>query len=332
MSANDLNQGGAILPASPLARALDDYPVPPLRDGFADRVLAAAETRAAPLPELRRTAGGGGSGGRGWRMGRRIAVAAFGFGALATAAAATGLLERFDIPVPSPETVWASLTGKEAASAPVSVTTKPVAPAASAALAAVVIEGPIDTPEELGEAFRRIDEVRQSRSAARRQIIDQRIDRALERRRTAGLPMPDPAQEARLRARIDEAQTRREALAAEQIAQRREQLRQRVENGEALTRENLIPNRQPGTEAPPPRARLRDLSQQERREFLRSLPPEDRRVVIEEYRRRREARQGQQRLQPPPQDQSSGQGPSPIEPGAAAPVTAPAEPVAQPQF
>jgi len=156
MSANDLTQSGAIPPASLLARALDDYPVPPLSAGFADRVLAAAETRAVPLPELRRTAASGG-GGRGWRMGRRIVVAALGFGALATAAAATGLLERFDIPVPSPETLWASLTGKEAAATPVPVTTTSVAPAAPAALATVVIDGPIDTPAELGAAFRRID-------------------------------------------------------------------------------------------------------------------------------------------------------------------------------
>jgi len=170
--------------------------------------------------------------------------------------------------------------------------------------------------------------VRQSRSAARRENIDQRIENEIARRREAGLPVPTSEQEARLRARIDEAQTRRETLAAEQIAVRREELRQRIENGEALTRENLLPNRQPGTEAPPQAPRLRDLSQQQRREFMRSLPPEDRRVVAEEYRRRREARQNQQRLLPSPQDQTAGQVPSPVEPGAAAP----AEPLApQPQ-
>ena len=117
MSGDKLNTSGLILPGSPLARALDDFAVPPLSAGFAERVLAAAETRSPPLPELRRPAGGA---GRSWRMGRRIAVAALGFGALASAAAATGLLERFDIPVPSPEKVWASLTGKpQAVAAPV---------------------------------------------------------------------------------------------------------------------------------------------------------------------------------------------------------------------
>ena len=46
-----------------------------------------------------------------------------------------------------------------------------------ASLAPVRIEGPIDTPEELGEAFRRIDEVRSRRSELRRQQLDQRITR-----------------------------------------------------------------------------------------------------------------------------------------------------------
>lgn len=285
MNANDLDHSGPILPGSALARTLDDYCVPPLGAGFADRVLAAAETRAPPLPDLRRAPGGG----RGWRIGRRIAVATLGFGALATAAAATGLLERFDIPVPSPETVWASLTGKEAAAASTTAASKPDA-AAPTALVRVAIDDPIDTPEELGEAFRRIDEVRQGRIETRRQIIDQRIDSAIERRRAAGLPVPDAEQEARLRARIGEAQARRESIAADRIAAKREELRQRVEGGEALTRENFLPNRAPGTDAQARTPRLRDLSPQERRELLRELPPEQRGALLEELRQRRDQR------------------------------------------
>ncbi|MDP5103479.1 MAG: hypothetical protein NWP98_06100, partial [Erythrobacter sp.] len=228
-----------ILAGSPLARALDDYSVPGLSAGFADRVIAAAETRAGPLPELRRKAGGGGgAGGRGWRMGQRIAIATLGFGALATAAAATGVLERFDIPVPSPQKVWASLAGTSAPAAAVPAARSPDANAPTA-LTRVEIEGPIDTPEELGEAFRRIDEVRKGRSDARRQIIDQRFERAIERRRAAGLPVPDAEQEARLRQRIDAAQAEREGRAAKRVEARRQEMRERVENGEALTRDNL---------------------------------------------------------------------------------------------
>jgi hypothetical protein len=275
-----------IIPGSPLARALNDYPVPGLSAGFADRVLAAAENRAAPLPELRRT---GGSGGRGWRMGRRIAIGAACFGALATTAAATGVLERFDIAVPSAEKVWASLTGKEAPVVAAPIASKPAEPAA-AALAPVVIDGPIDTPEELSEAFRRIDEVREGRSAVRRQVIDQRIDRAIERRRAAGLPLPDAEQEARLRQRIDEAQTLRQQRAGERIASRREELERKVENGETVTREDFVGPRRadPATiERREWLKQLREMSPQQRREFLRNLPPEQRRVLVEEYRKRR---------------------------------------------
>jgi len=243
MSGNEQNpdeEGGApITPGSPLACTLDDFAVPALPPGFADRVLAAAEARPAPLPELRRSGGGG---GRGWRLGRRIAIGAVGFGALATAAAATGLLDRFDLPVPSPEKVWATITGEETVPTPVA-TPAPVQPPADpapAALAPVRIEGPIDTPEELGEAFRRIDEVRQGRIEARRQTIDRRIDTAIERRREAGLRVPTDEEEARLRERIEDARSRREDIRAEQIETRREELRERVENGEALTRGEIV--------------------------------------------------------------------------------------------
>lgn len=300
--------GDPILPGSPLARALDDFPVPALSAGFADRVVAAAERRAPALPPLRRPASG-----RGWRSGRRFAIAAVSFGALATAAAATGVLERVGLPVPSAEVVWANLTGGEAPAAAAPAITKPTAVAA-APLAPVVIDGPIDTPEELAEAFRRIDEVRQGRSDARREMIDRRLDRVIEQRRAAGLPVPDAEQEARLRQRLDDIQTEREARAGQRIEARREELRQRVENGEALTRENLLPNRQPGAGVLPDGRRLRDMSPLERREFLRNLPPEQRRALTDELRRLREQRSSQ-----PLADE-----PAPVEPDALGePVAAP---------
>jgi len=288
VSVSDQDQALPIVPGSPLARALDDFAVPALSAGFADRLMAAAEARPAPLalPPLRRS-----TGGRGWRLGRRVAIGVVSFGALASAAAATGLLEQLNISVPSADKVWASLTGKQpvvaAAAVPVAA-----APAASdpAALAPVAIVGPIDTPEELGEAFRRIDAVRQGRSEVRRQVIDHRITRELERRRAAGLPVPSPEGEARLRERIEAVQTEREGRADERIRARREALERRVESGEALTRDDLLPARPQG--AP----RLRDLTPQERRAVLRDLSPEDRRAVAEEYRRRRDQREGRQQL------------------------------------
>jgi preprotein translocase subunit SecD len=157
-----------------------------------------------------------------------------------------------------------------------------------AALTPVEIVGPIDTPEELGEAFRRIDEVRQGRSEVRRQIIDQRIDSAIERRRAAGLPVPSPEGEARLRERIDAVRAEREGREAERIQARRVELERRLENGEALTREDFRPS------PPQGKPRLRDLTPQERRAILRDLSPEDRRAATEEYRRWRAQRERQQ--------------------------------------
>jgi hypothetical protein len=299
MSTADHDDSTPIAPGSPLARALDGFAVPELSAGFADRVLAAAETRApaalAPLPELRRTGTGRATG---WRLGRRLAIGVVGFSALATAAAATGLLERVGLPVPSAEKVWASITGKPPEAAPAApaapVAAMPVDPA-PAALAPVRIEGPIDTPEELGEAFRRIDEVRQGRSEIRRQLLDQRITREKERRAAAGLPLPTPEEEARIRQRLEDARLRREGALNERIEARREELRTRVENGEALTREDIVrPLReeQRGLEQRERIERLRRMSPDQRREALRQMPPEQRRELTEAWRRMRAARGG----------------------------------------
>jgi hypothetical protein len=154
--------------------------------------------------------------------------------------------------------------------------------------------------------------VRQGRSEQRREMIDRRIDKVIERRRVAGLPVPDAEQEARLRERIEQAQTEREARNAQRIEARRETLRQRVENGDALTRENLVPGREPGAGALPDGRRLRDLSRQERREVLRNLPPEQRRALTEELRRWRE----QRAARPLPAEQA----PTPPEPQSEAPA------------
>jgi hypothetical protein len=236
------------------------------------------------LPDLRQR-----PSGRGWRLGRGIAIGIASFGALATAAAATGLLQQFAIPVPSAEKVWASITGKPPARAAAPAPAPVIAAASPAAgepasLARVEIVGPVDTPEELSEAFRRIDEVRAGRYAARRENIEQRIDKAIEHRRTAGLPVPTPEEEAAFRQRVDEAQARRQQLADERIAARRAELERKVENGEALTRKDIVQPLREDARAPERLRQLRRMSPEQRREALRQLPPEERRALMEEYR------------------------------------------------
>ena len=314
MSPAGYDDSAPITPGSPLARALDDFAVPELPAGFADKVLAAAEARPAPLPELRRSGVGRATG---WRLARRIAIGVVGFSALATAAAATGLLERVGLPVPSAGKVWASITGTPPAAAPAPASAPAIAaPAdpAPPALAPVRIEGPIDTPEELAEAFRRIDEVLQGRSELRRQQLDARITREKERRAAAGLPLPTPEEEARLRQRLEAARLRREGEIAGRIEARREEMRERIANGEALTREDILRPlredqralRQQGQQQGQ-LERLRRMSPEQRREALRQLPPEQRRALREAWQERRAQRLGEE-------------APAPLPPAEAAPA------------
>ena len=274
-----------------LAKALADDLVPELSRGFADRVVAATEGRAPPLPAPRR------SNGR-WRSARRIATIAAISGALATAAAATGVLEDLGIPVPSVGEVWSRLGGNEGAPP------EPVAPPVVAPAPApipetqmpVAIEGPIDTPAELEEAFRRIDSWRGQRRETRRDMVDQRIDRRIEQRREQGLPVPTPEQEEQFRSRIDRFRERREQRVDEVLEGRREELREEIEQGGELTGRELI-ERQITDDPEGLRAqrleRLRRMTPAQRREVLRrwrdrqleqapDLPPEDTSAVPEE--------------------------------------------------
>lgn len=286
MGVNETDKGATITPGSPLARVLDFYAAPELSPGFADRVLAAAAARPAPLPELRRPVA---ATARRWRIGQRIAIGVASFGALATAAAATGLLQQLAIPVPSAQTVWASIAGPAAAESTPRVAAAQPAPAAPPTPPAVAIEGPIDSPEELGEAFRRVDQVRSGRREERRAIIDQRIKNEIERRRAAGLPVPTQEQEARFRARVEQELARREQVADQKMQARREAMQRKVESGEALTRDDLA-GRPPVDPALREKVReLRQMTPAERREAWRSLPPEQRRLLTEAVRARRAA-------------------------------------------
>jgi hypothetical protein len=286
MSVNEPRKDEApIAPGSPLARVLDGYAAPDLPAGFADRVLAAAEARPAPLPDLRRP-----PRSRRWRIGQRVAIGVASFGALATAAAATGVLEQLAIPVPSAKTVWASLTGTAQATDKPKPALAAAAPAPTPTPAPVVIEGPIDTPEELAETFRRTDQVRAGRREERRAVIDQRIKAEIERRRAAGLRVPTPEEEARLRAKIEQEVSRREALADQRTAARRAEMQRKVENGEALTREDVTGRKPVSPEARERFRGLRDLPPRERSKAWRDMTPEERRLLAEELRARRAVR------------------------------------------
>lgn len=289
MSANNQDHGAPILPGSPLARTLDTYVAPGLSAGFADRVLVAAEMRPAPLPNLRRPR----LLGSGWRIGRRIAIGLASFGVLATAAAATGLLGRLDIPVPSAGAVWESIAGPAVAAPVPALVRGPTKAATPAPIAASPVEivGPIDTPEELGEAFRRIDAVRQGRREARRALLDERIEAEIERRHAAGLPVPGAEEKARLRERIEARWARREQFVDARIQARRDELQRKLANGEALVREDVL--RSGNTEMPASGGgvsfdRLRQMAPDERREVLRRMPPAERRALIDAYRTRRD--------------------------------------------
>jgi hypothetical protein len=305
-----LQDSGPILPGSPLARALEGGVPPALSAGFADRVLAAAEQRPlrslTPLPALRRAPGRWSA----WRTGRRLAVGLAGVVALASAAAATGLLQQFALPLPSAGTVWASLAGT-AKAAPA---TKRVAAAPEAAASPVAapepvgIVGPIDTPEELGEAFRRVDAVRDKRREVRRAFIEQRIADELARRRAAGLPEPTPEQLAAVRTRIEEAQARREQAVDTAVKARREELARRVAAGEAITGRDAIRPLQPRADVPKGSEafeKLRGMPPAERRAALRAMSPEERAAIVGEYRARRAARAAPAVQEPQPADEPS---------------------------
>lgn len=257
---------------SDLSRVLNKDAVPSLSSGFADRVIARTEGRAEPLPAARNK-----GALAPWTRARRVTAGAIVAGALATTAAATGVLEQLPVSLPSAEEVWASITGGESREA------RQVLPQPQSSAAVerrVTIEGPIDTSEELEEAFNRIDRVRETRTETRRSNVDQRISRAIDRRREQGLPAPNAQQEELLRGMIEQRRELRDARLDELSEERREALRQRFEAGEELTREVLVP---PAMRQDNEGRVIRDRLRQ-----LRNLPPEQRRAVVRRWRERQQ--------------------------------------------
>ncbi len=270
---NAENDTRPITPDEPLGQVLSGYAVPQLPPDFADRVVSATNDRAARLPTSRPATSR-------WRTVRRVGTGVLVAGALGTAAAATGVLEDLGVDLPSPQQVWSRITGNDPAPDPASTSAPAanVAPAPSGS-APVVIEGSIDTTEELEEAFRRVDEVRSTRSENRRGRVDRRIDEFIENRRAQGLPAPTPEEEQQFRERLGEFRERREDRVEGRLEERREDLRERLESGEKLTREDLLLNERGEAGERPMRRRV---------QRWRDMSPEQRQQRIERLRERRE--------------------------------------------
>ncbi|MEE4289073.1 MAG: hypothetical protein V2J14_06865 [Erythrobacter sp.] len=262
---------------SALGEMLDRYRVPDLPDGFADRVIAATAARPSPLPITRPVRPR-------WRSARRLAIGTVAFGALAGAAAAAGLLRDLPVSLPSPGQVWEAITGTPAEPAAPAPAALPSATPAPARSLDELLAAPIRTIDELEETYRRIDELREERSASRREQVDARIDEALERRRALGMPAPSIEQERRLKERLGRLRERRDEVVEQGTRERRDQQRERIEQGEALTGEDLLEDAIEDARSKAPPA-LRD-----RIERFRQLSPEDRQERLRRLRERREER------------------------------------------
>ena len=257
-----------------MRRMLDADRVPALSSSFVDRVVAATEGRSAPLPQKRSAPA------RRWRTGRRLIVGVVAFGALATAATATGVLKQLGLNLPSPQAVWSAMTGDEPenpAVAPIAPRKQPHAGPSDP----IKIDGKIDSTEELEEVFRRVDDARSERIETRRQRVDERLDAAIERRREQGLPVPSPEREAELRQRIEESRDRFDQRRDQRSGERREELRKQLEQDGELAREDILGvQRDTGVEAPVA----------DRLERFRQMSPEERRARLQELRQDRLAK------------------------------------------
>jgi hypothetical protein len=248
-----------------LKALLDADRAPALPAGFADRVTAAAEGRSPGWPRPRR------GGSPRWRTMRRVTLGVGAAALLSTAAAATGVLEKIGIALPPPvqrfvDNVSETVTGRTPVRAERPVLAVPAANA---------IEGPVDSPQELEEAFRRAEDARELRTGQRRERVDQRIDAELARRRAQGLPAPTTEREAEMRQRLNDVRARRDALSDDRRETVRDDLRQRVEAGEPITRETLREVREetgmaPGSRLTP--ARREELRRRRLAERLQQAP------------------------------------------------------------
>lgn len=191
-----------------LAKALDSFEPPQLPPSFTDRVVAAAQARSgAELPRMRRRTGP-------WVRGRR---AALGSAALlivgATAAAATGLLERVGVDLKRVE----RMVERVAEAVPGLGTAGGSLPAERVA---AVAADPVEQPEPATEA---LTDPRREQLA---QGIAARIDRRIARAEARGIEVPEHLRDTdrRLSPERAAAQPERAALTA-RVQQIREERR-----------------------------------------------------------------------------------------------------------
>lgn len=247
-----------------MKQTLDDFAVPELSADFADRVVAGTRGRASAVPPLRPTRK------LRWHRTRRVIVGAVTAGAIASAAAATGVLDELGIEVPTADEVWSAITFEEKsqASASGSGAVETLTPSSEGPTR---IEGPIDTPEELEEVFRRVDDKRNIRREDRRDRVDQRIDGAIERRGAKGLPTPTPQQEQRLREGIERFRDRADTRREERTQERRDALRNTLEEEGKVSRDEIIRRETPGGPGADRLRRFREMTPEERRDRIRQF-------------------------------------------------------------
>ena len=208
-----------------LARALDAYSVPPLSAGFADRVTAMAlsgQSLPAAKP-LRRT------GRTRWMPRHRVAFGLVAGALMSATAAAAGVFGDLGVTIPALRQMAERISlvaPAEPAAAPQRRAAVPITVDASPATApAAAPVGPALTPEQLEVRFRATDERRDARRAMVTERIETAVDRGIERREAAGLPVPTPEQRGAVRARIQQRVAERDAVASERREANRDALR-----------------------------------------------------------------------------------------------------------
>lgn len=269
-----------------ISDALDRYDVPPLPDGFADRLVARAEAESeVPFPALRprRTLGGR------WRRSAFIAGSVGLFGMVTAAAAATGFFgEPVYVPVVSEALAKANIAPmpKVAAAKPTKATP---APAKEPAIAKAVApaEPPVEPkiPDGTEQARTTIREMWQD--PAFRQLPQEERRMAARERLRAGI--------ADGRYSKEELKSTMQAMQAE----RAERLEQRADARAAFglpekpKRQRPAGEQQQAAPAGPVAdgpAALPPIARQKLRERLQNATPEERERILAKIRERREAR------------------------------------------
>lgn len=273
-----------------LTHLLDAWAPPPLSAGFAERLVARAEAGQAlpPVTPRRHRLRGA------WSRMPRFAIGGVAFGLMtATAAAAAGVFGNVGITIPAWQRTVEKVTGIElaepvVAAAPVEAAaaspavTPPVGPAST--LREIVADGQIDSREELDAVAAALDARREANRTQRRARTEQRVDAVIAERRARGLPTPSDEEVAAIRERRQSRAAEREEAADARRDARREELGERIDNGEAIDIDTLRPRRNGvgQREAVPGETRA-----ERRRRILGNLTPEQRERLREMRARRR---------------------------------------------